>query len=328
MRPSGPFAPGSTPLLRNRRRAVLAGLAALGLGSAQGLGMSALAQTANTNKRIYPDTKNTVGETLEDLQEKGRIKIAVYEDFRPFSFVEKGELLGIDVEIAKAIADQLGLRLELMAVPADENVDADLRNHIWRGPRIGARSEGSIAVDAVANLMLHIPFDRTLDTRNELAVLFSPYFKDHVMIARSPEHFEGSAFSLFDLEGKPIAVELDTLSDIYLSSTWGGRLRPGIKRFLRPDDGMAALLTGDVAAFMGSASQIEAALGDRRDDFDIDPTDLPGLAIDSWSIGAAVRENARDLRWAAGDIIDALVKNGEMASLFSQYGVKFKSPIA
>ena len=169
----------------DRRTVVLAGLAALGFAP------GGYAQTANPRKPIYPDTKNTVGESLEEIQEKGRIKIAVYEDFRPFAFVDGDRLVGIDVEIAKVIAEKLGLRLELMAVPADENVDADLRNHIWRGPRIGARSEGSIAVDAVANLMLHIPYNRELDTRNELAVLFSPYFEDRVTIARDPEQFEG-----------------------------------------------------------------------------------------------------------------------------------------
>jgi ABC-type amino acid transport substrate-binding protein len=309
-------------LPRNSRRAVLAGLAALGVTP------TAFAQTANPRKPIVPDTKNTVGESLEEIREKGRIKIAVYEDFRPFSFVEDGDLVGIDVEIAKAIAKGLDLRLELMAVQADENVDADLRNHIWRGPRIGARSEGSIAVDAVANLMLHVPYNKELDVRNELAVLFSPYFEDRVSIARDPEQFEGGEFSLFDLEGKTVGVELDTLSDFYLSSTWGGKLRSALQRFRRPDDGMAALLAGEIAAFMGPVSQIEGALGDRREDFDFDQTALPGLAIDSWSVGAAVRENARDLRWEAGDMIDAMVRNGEMAGIFSQYGVDYRSPIA
>jgi ABC-type amino acid transport substrate-binding protein len=305
-----------------KRRMALAGLAALGLMP------GALAQTANPRKPIYPDTKNTVGESLEEIREKGRIKIAVYEDFRPFSFIEDGELIGIDVDIAKAIAKGLDLRLELMAVQADETVDADLRNHVWRGPRIGARSEGSIAIDAVANLMLHIPYNKELDIRNELAVLFSPYFEDRVIIARDPEQFEGGEFSLFDLDGKPVAVELDTLSDFYLSSTWGGKLRSNVKRFRRPDDGMAALMGGNVAAFMGPLSQIEGALGDRREDYDVEPTTLPGLAIDRWKVGAAVRENARDLRWEAGDIIDAMVRNGEMAGIFSHYGVNYRSPTA
>lgn len=319
MRRSGRSAPGSIPLPRNSRRALLAGLAALGLTSAT------RAQTPNTRKPIYPDTENTVGESLEEIQNKGRIKIAVYEDYRPFSFIEDGDLRGIDTDIARVLAEKLGLRLELLTVQADENVDADLRNHIWRGPRVGARSEGSIAVDAVANLMLHIPYNRELETRNELAVLFSPYFEDRVTIVRDPAQFEGGAFSLFDLEGKAVGAELDTLSDFYLSSTWGGKLRPGIERFLRPDDGMAALMAGEIAAYMGPVSQIEGALGERRDDFDLDQVELPGLAVTGWSVGAAVRENARDLRWAAGDIIDAMVQNGEMAGIFSQYGVTYRS---
>ena len=300
----------------------LLGLAALGLGPA------ALAQTANTKKPIYPDTRNTVGESLEEIRKRGRIKIAVYEDYRPFSYLDGDELVGIDVDIAGLIATKLGLRLELMAVTADENVDADLRNHIWRGPRIGARSDGSIAVDAVANLMLHIPYNKELDVRNELAVLFSPYFEDQVAIVRDPEQFDSGEFSLFDLEGKALAVELDTLGDFYLSSTWGGKLRPGVDRFRRTGDAIAALTNGEVAAFMGPVSQIEGTLGARRDDYDFGATALPGLAIDSWTVGAAVRENARDLRWEAGDIIDAAVRNGEMEGIFSNYGVSYRSPVA
>ncbi len=306
------------------RRAALLGLAALGCSPPAPGVPAALAQTANTRKRIYPDTENTVGETLDEILEKGRIKVAVYEDYRPFSFLEGDELVGIDVEIARRIADGLEVDLELMAVQADENVDADLRNHVWRGPRIGARSEGSIAVDAVANLMLHIPYNRELDARNELAVLFSPYFEDRVTIARDPEVFGGGDFSLFDLEGKAIAVELDTLADFYLSSTWGGKLRSGIRRFRRTDDGVAALMNGEVSAFMGPLSQIEGGLGERLEDYDVDVTQLPGLAINSWSVGAAVRENARDLRWAAGDIIDELVQNGGMARIFAQYGITYQ----
>lgn len=305
-----------------KRRAFLGGL--LSLGAATG----ALAQTANTKKPIYPDTLDTIGESLDEIIAKGRIKIAVYEDYRPFSFIDGDNLKGIDIDIAGMIASELDLKLELMAVPAGENVDEDLRNFIWRGPRIGAKSEGSIVVDGVANLMLHIPYDRVLDTRNELAVLFSPYFQDRVTIARDPAQFESSDFSLFDLEGKALAVELDTLGDTYLSSTWGGKLRSGIRRFRRADEGLAALMDGDVAAFMGPVSQIEGALGDRSEDFDIDQVVLPGLTIDNWSVGAAVRENARDLRWAAGDIIEAAVKNGQMAHIFENYGVRYRSPVA
>jgi len=78
---------------------------------------------------------------------------------------------------------------------------------------------------------------------------------------------------------------------------------------------------------MGPLSQIEGELDDRLEDFDVDEIPLPGLAIDSWSVGAAVRENARDLRWAAGDIIDALVQNGGMGRIFADYGVSYRSPV-
>jgi hypothetical protein len=138
-----------------------------------------------------------------------------------------------DVDIAALIAKELGLRLELMTAPAGENVDADFRNFIWRGPTIGARSEGAVAVDAVADFTPHVPCNRELETRNELAALFSPDFEDRIAIVCGPAQFEARAFPLFDLKGNTVAVELDTLGDVHLSLSWDGKLRGGVRRFFR-----------------------------------------------------------------------------------------------
>ena len=61
------------------RRAVLAGLA-------PGLPRFASALTMG-------DSVSTVGESLDQIRAKGRLKIAVYEDFAPFSALRDGELM-------------------------------------------------------------------------------------------------------------------------------------------------------------------------------------------------------------------------------------------
>ena len=57
--------------MRITRRAALAAFAALLPGAARA--------------RIYADTVNMVGESLDEIRAKGRLKVAVYEDFAPFS---------------------------------------------------------------------------------------------------------------------------------------------------------------------------------------------------------------------------------------------------
>jgi ABC-type amino acid transport substrate-binding protein len=283
--------------------ALLGGLAGAGLGRAAW-------------PRSYHDTVSTVGRNLDELRKDGRIRIAVYADFAPFSYRRDGKLAGIDVDIARLIAERLGLAPDLWEVVAGDSVDDDLRNYVWRGTVVGHE---------VANLMLHVPYSRELEVRSELAACFAPYYRETLAVARDPDQV-GDVTSPLDLEGLKLAVELDSLPDFYLSSLQGGRLRADVVRFRRPEDGLAALLAGEVAAFMGTRSQIEAGLGAERTRLDIGPLPLPGLAMPSWPVGLAVRENARDLGWAAGDVVERALRDGTMAAIFAAHGVSHNPP--
>ena len=245
---------------------------------------------------------STVGESLDEIRAKGRLRIGVYADFAPFSASTDTGPRGVDVEVAQLIADRLGIPLELIVVQAGDSVDDDLRNHVWRGTVVGHE---------VVNLLLHVPYNRQLATRSELAVLVQPYFTETLAIARDrsqvPEEGEPD---LAVLEGVRIGVELDSLPDFYLGSTLGGQLRDSIVHYRRPEEALAALLSGEIAAFMGLRSQIDFGLGQQAERFDLDPIPLPGLRLTSWAVGAAVRENARDLGYAAGDVLATAVRDG------------------
>jgi ABC-type amino acid transport substrate-binding protein len=278
--------------------------------------LAALAAIPSAQARIYADTVNVVGASLDQLREMGRVRIGVYADFAPFSALDgAGAPVGIDVDLAHLIADRLGLELDLVAVQAGESVEDDLRNHVWRG---------TVLDRSIVNLLLHVPYDRTLETRSELAVLVQPYFTETLVVARDEEQI--GAGGLEGLVGLRIGVELDSLPDHYLGSALGGLLRDGLVHFRRPEAGVAALLTGEIAAFMGLRSQVEAHLGDARGRFDLSPIDLPGLRRAGWAIGAAVRENARDLGYAAGDILAAAVRDGTMRRIFAAHGIGFGPP--
>lgn len=62
--------------------------------------------------------------TLERIRERGTLTVAVYQDMPPFHVPGKG----IDVEIAQALAESLGVKLSLLPFAADESMSGDLRN--------------------------------------------------------------------------------------------------------------------------------------------------------------------------------------------------------
>lgn len=291
--------------MRLRRRGLLAGLAGIALAR------PALART-------YSDTVSSVGENLDTIRAKGRIRIAFYRDFAPFSAEGPQGWAGIDVDLAGLIAQELGVGLETVPFPAGENVDDDLRNMIWRG---------SVVDHSWANLMLHAPVSRELELRNELVVLFGPYCIERLAMALDPARFDGE-LTAAALVGHRIGVEVDTLGDFWLSMTQGGALRELTVHFREADQAIAALAQGEVAAVIAPLSQLEAGLGPERGRMEIVDNLFDGLAVTHWPIGCAVRENARDLGYAVGDIMAAAVRDGRIAAIFARHGVTWHSPAA
>lgn len=58
--------------------------------------------------------------TLDRIRERGVLVIATEAEFRPFEWVEpSGKVVGFDIDLAQAVADSLGVRLEVRNVKFD-----------------------------------------------------------------------------------------------------------------------------------------------------------------------------------------------------------------
>ena len=254
------------------------------------------------------------GADLDTILERGWIDFGVYEDFPPYSFEKDGVHTGVDVALGKLIAEELGVKARFRSVAAGETVDDDLRFHVWKGPLVGKD---------VVNVMLHVPYNRELDIRNEQIVLTGQYMLESTAIAYVREHYPEEkpvpAYFRFDTVG----VENDSLADFYLSSTAGGQLIPNMRRYPTPADAMAALRKGEVKAVVGSLGQLEAGADDG---IGIHQPPLPGLAIGSWTLGVAIRHNYRALGYAVDDAIHASIKDGRLKAIFDRYGLTFQPP--
>jgi ABC-type amino acid transport substrate-binding protein len=277
------------------------------------LAASTLAAAVGTG---FVAAKAVQARPLDDITDTGYIRIAVYRDFPPFSFVRHGRPAGVDVDLAARIAADLGVRLDLMPITADENVDDDLRNAVWKGHYIGG---------GVADLMLHVPYDRLFALRNKQAHIFAPYCRIDIVLG-TPEETSEDGRDLLAFDSRPIAVEVDSLPDFYLSSAFGGALRDNVVHFLTAEQATEALRDGRAAAVMAPRNRIEAVLGPERSGYRLSPVPMPGFARTSWLIGAAVDEHSRDLAYAVEDRIGRFVEDGTMAGLFQAHGLTYTPP--
>jgi ABC-type amino acid transport substrate-binding protein len=284
------------------RRCVLANLAAFGAGSA-----------------IAQET-GTTGDTLDEIVARGTVKIGLYEDYPPYSYMENGEVKGTDAEIGKLIAAALGVKAELQLRRADENVDADLRSHVWRGP---VTEQGN-----VVNVMLHMPIDRELALRNELVVIGGGYASEKVVLGWSKSQL-GDIPTMTDFTEYKIAVENDSIADFYLGGIAGGNIVKNILHQPSMARAVQLMRDGEAAGVMGPMAQIEfglADLGERRANYGVGSTMPAGLGQGGWSYGFAVRMNYRDLYYAVEQALADAVAEGRIQKIYESYGLTYNPP--
>ena len=119
-------------------------------------------------------SRDIVGADLDTIVDRGFITFAAYEDFPPWSYEQDGKPAGVDIEIGRLIAEDLGVEARFQLVAAGENLDADLRNWIWKGPVVSGR---------VANVMLHVPYDSDYACRVEQVTFTGQYQQERIGIA-------------------------------------------------------------------------------------------------------------------------------------------------
>jgi ABC-type amino acid transport substrate-binding protein len=258
--------------------------------------------------------RDIVGRDLDEIVEQGHMLFAVYEDYPPYSWEESGTPRGVDIDIARLIAGDLGVEARFNFVAAGENLDADLRNNIWKGALIGGR---------VSNVMMRIPYDSAFKCRVEQVAFTGQYAGESIAIAYSkaeyPEEKPVPAYFRFDLVG----VENDSISDFYLSSLVGGQLRANMRRFPSTGAAMEALDAGEVKAVMGPLAELEHGLTDKSA---VHQPPLAGFAVSRWTLGVAVNFRYRPLAYAVDDAIYAALQDGRIAAIYESYGLTHSAP--
>ena len=258
--------------------------------------------------------RDIVGKEMDMLQDQGHMLFAVYENYPPYSWEDAGKPRGVDIEIARIIAQDLGVEARFNFVAAGENLEADLRNNVWKGALIGGR---------ISNVMMRVPYDSTFKCRVEQVVFTGQYAKESVAIAYDkanyPDEKPVPAYFRFD----SVAIENDSIADFYLSSFAGGQLNKNVQRFTDMSDAMSALNLGEVNAAMGPLGQLEHGLSTTTA---VHQPPLAGFAVSEWTLGVAVNFRYRPLSYAVDDAINFALQDGRIEQIYQSYGLTFQVP--
>ncbi|GAA4014679.1 transporter substrate-binding domain-containing protein [Actimicrobium antarcticum] len=249
---------------------------------------------------------------LEKIRKAGVLSVAVYDDYAPFS--KKGGA-GIDMDLAAALAEKLGLKLSLLPFPAGENLGDDLRNMVWKGHYLGY---------GPADVMLHVPVDPLLMNQTPQVTIFAPYHVDSVRLVRniaSVPQFNGMP----SMAGKKIGVEKISISAMVLLGEENGRYRDDVKIYPTGVDALEKLKAGELDGVLASRSEIESVL---RDDprFEMREVAFQRLPRKGWVAGLAVRKDNAELASALNTAMGELFASGEMIKIFAKYGVQIVKP--
>ncbi|WP_461518680.1 substrate-binding periplasmic protein [Porticoccus sp.] len=257
--------------------------------------------------------------TLDDIAESGYISIAVYRDFPPYSYMNEGAPAGIDIELGAKIAQRLGYKPRWFWLTADESVDDDLRNAVWKGHYLGG---------GVADIMLRVPYDK--DYINDQVSVVGPYQKERWTVARNAGNLP-DLVNLAPFMYHKVGVEIDSVPDLKLTSAFGGRLVDNVIHYSSTIEAVDALKSQEIDAVAGMRGQIEWRVGPsvaasgQSAQITISDESLVAWSRRAWDIAIAVKNTNQALGQQVEAAITSMTVDGEIEEIFQKYQVSYEA---
>jgi ABC-type amino acid transport substrate-binding protein len=261
---------------------------ALIVGLAAGYAASLPIQTS-LNKQVADLQAKLNPNYVEKIKAKGVLVVGTSADWPPFEYVDKnGNYAGIDIEIAKRIAQELGVKLEV------------------RDMKFAA------LIEAVKNGQVDIVLaDMTPTAERSKQVDFSiPYYFSKGNAVLVPKSKLNDFKGVTDLYGKKIGVQLGTIQEDWAKSALGSNAQVISYDRVYPEMVMA-MQRGDIDAMVLGDTIANVLTGK-----------VPDLAIAFYAggsrIGAAVAlpQGAYDLKYEVNKVIEQLLESGDMQKIF------------
>ena len=181
------------------------------------------ADAGAVSSEVAADQTTAAGESAAagelKLVEAGKLIVSTNAEFPPYEYYDANEIVGIDVEIAKAIADKMGLELEVK----DGAFDAIIAEVVS-----GKADVGIAGMTATDERKQNVDFSDSYATGTQ------------VIIVKEGSEIKSAA----DLEGKSIGVQLGTTGDIMATDVKDSK----VEQYNKGMDAVQALSQGKIDA--------------------------------------------------------------------------------
>lgn len=235
---------------------------------------------------------------LDDIRKAGVLRVATFDSNPPFGFVDPGtkRLAGLDVEYAQAIADRIGVKLELRPTnPAN---------------RIPLLTSGKVDL-VLANFTITEERAKQLD--------FSiPYFASGQQFLAK----RGTLSSPDQLNGLRIGADKGTTNEIVLRRDFP---KATVVAFDDTPFAFAALRNGTVQAITQDGPKLVGLLAKVPDQ---ETYEVPAFSISNDYIGAGLPKGETRLLEAVNETLRALEAGGQAAAIYDRwFGPKTTQPL-
>ncbi len=227
---------------------------------------------------------------VDDIKARGTIKVGVKADYKPYGFREpSGAIVGIEPELAKDVADKLGVKIEYVPVVGSN--------------RMQFLSQGKI------DMMIATMTDRP-DRRKVIWIVEPNYYSSGTNIISLKSH----GFKKWsDLRGKPVCG----IQGAFYNKKTGREFGAKIVAFKGTAEVYTALKSNRCVAFVFDDSAIVAKLSEKEwADYE-----MPLPTIDDASWGLAVKLGDKDLRDFMADMVRNWHASGRILELETKWGV-------
>jgi len=240
---------------------------------------------------------------LVQLQRAKVLRICADMDNLPLSTSQREDLPGFDVELARIIADRLGVTAQF----------------VWINTAPMARTLRLLRTGS-CDLLMGFPIARDfLCSRPSLEVTL-PYYGTGFILATYGTPPSGIK-RLEDLRNETIGVETRTLADYRLQ-------RAGFSRKLYASEDLLvqALKNGEVKAALLWAPSAGWRLKEKPDPDLHLVRDPPPDPLYRWNMAIGIRKKDQTLKRAVDEILQELLAHNRIESLLAKYGVPFYPP--
>ena len=254
-----------------QRRSFNGAIAALGLGAT----LSLLAPFASA-------------QTVADIKKKGEITVGMLVDFPPYGTMNtSNQPDGYDADVAKLLAKDLGVKLNLVPVTGPNRIPFLLTNKLDL---------------LVASLAITPERAKQVQFSNPYAAATIVLYGDKKANIKAPA----------DLKGKRVGVARASTQDVALTAIAPEGTE--IRRFDDDASGMQALISGQVDA-IGASTTVAAQIAKR-----VPPNTFEDkFILRQQQMGVAMRPDQAELLKTVNDFVAKNTANGELNKLYQKW---------